>query len=98
MIYELVTVDVIPGKVKEFHDWWLKESLAFFEEHGIKIIGSWMTMIGKSNEVIRLLAYDDLAHVERCRQSFSESQKGLELSRNIWNYAAHIERKILSPC
>ncbi|MFC1964145.1 NIPSNAP family protein [Chloroflexota bacterium] len=97
MIYELITVDVIPGKLKEFHDMWLKESLPVWEEHGIKHIGSWETTIGKSNEVIRLFAFEDLAHYERWMQFLAQDEDGKELRGKVWQYIVQLSRKILRP-
>ncbi len=97
MLYEMITVDVIPGRLKEFHDMWLKESLPLWEKHGIKHIGSWETVIGKSNEVIRLFAFNDLIHYNQWLQFLSEDEEGREIRRKVWSYIAHLDRKILRP-
>ncbi len=95
MIYELLTIDVKPNKVKEFNEFWLREALPVWEKHGIKHIGSWVTLIGKSNEVIRLFEYKDLAHFEQWRQFCSEDEKWKATHLKIWEYVINIDRKIL---
>ena len=97
MIYEMITVDVIPGKVREFNELWFRESLPIWEKHGIKHIGSWVTVIGKSNEVVRLFEYRDLAHFEQWRKFLSEDDEGKAIYRKVWAYIAHLERKMLGP-
>ncbi|MFC1981825.1 NIPSNAP family protein [Chloroflexota bacterium] len=97
MIYEMITVEVIPGKLEEFHDVWLKESLPYWEKHGIKHIGSWETVIGDAHEVFRLFAFDDFAHYERWRRFLSDDEEGKQLSRRMFSYLTRSVRKILRP-
>ena len=97
MIYELITVDVVPGKLKEFHDMWLEESLPLWEKHGIKHIGSWETFIGKSNEVIRLFAFKDLSHYEQWYRFLSEDEEGKDIRQKVWRYIERLTRKIIRP-
>lgn len=97
MIYELMTIDVVPGKAKEFNQLWFKESLPVWEKHGIEHLGSWETLVGKSNEIVRLFAYKDLAHFEQWRNFLTEDEEGKALMKKVWVYIAHLEKKILKP-
>lgn len=97
MIYELITVDVLPLKLKGGYDVWLRDSLPVWKKYGIKHVGSWETMIGKSNEVVRLFGYEDLAHFERWRKVLNEDEDVAKTHRAAWPNLAHVERKILIP-
>ena len=96
MIYELITVDAQPLKLGGYEDW-LKESLAYWKKFGIKHIGSWETIIGKSNEVVRLFGYNDLDHFEKWRKLIIEDEEVKKAHMAAWPHLAHVRRKILSP-
>ena len=97
MIYELITIDVVPGKLREYHDMWIKESLPVWEGHGIKHIGSWETVVGKSNEITRLFAYKDFNHYEQWISFLSEDEEGKKLRQKVSSYMAGTTRKIIKP-
>ncbi len=60
-----------------------KTTLKFFEKHGIKVIGFWIAIIGTSNVLYYMLAYEDLAHRERAWNAFSHgSRLGEGANRN----------------
>ena len=42
-----------------------------FKKHGIAVIGFWESVIGESNELVYLCAFEDLAHRERAWQTFA---------------------------
>ncbi len=95
MIYELLIVDVVPGKLQEFQDYWLKVSLPVWERHGVKHIGSWETIIGNSNEVVRLFAYNDFSHYEQWNNFLTKEQEGKELRKKLYPYLIRTHRRIL---
>lgn len=97
MIYLHVTVHVVGGKLQEFHDFWARESLPLWEKYGAKHIGSWSTTIGKTNEIVRLFAFTDMAYYEKWQGFIYGSQGGKELVQKLSPYILDSETKLLSP-
>ncbi|MFC2042344.1 NIPSNAP family protein [Chloroflexota bacterium] len=97
MVYEMLIVNVVPGKLKEFHDLWLKESLPIWGKHGIEHAGSWETTVGNANEVVRIFGYKDMAHYEQWTQFIQTDEAQLALRRKLWTYIASINRRLMRP-
>jgi NIPSNAP protein len=75
MIYELRIYDVIPGKMGVLSDRFASTTLGVFERHGIKVIGFWTDVIGVSNRITYMVAFDDLGHRERAwRETLSDPE------------------------
>lgn len=68
MIYEHRAYYIMPGKMAEFIEAFGRTPARLFEKYGAKVIGVWQVNIGRSNQVIYILAYDDLAHRQRVWQ------------------------------
>ncbi|MBI2831423.1 MAG: NIPSNAP family protein [Chloroflexi bacterium] len=97
-ICEMITVQVAPGKLEEFHDFWVRESLPYWEKHGIKHIGSWESMIGNDqNEVIRMFEFRDFTHYEQWRKFLAEDEEGKRLRKKLTPYLLKSKRLILRP-
>ena len=60
MIYELRIYDVIPGKLAVLNNRFAATTVGVFERHGIKVIGFWTDIIGISNRITYLVAFDDM--------------------------------------
>ena len=56
MLYELRVYDVLPGKLPALNDRFAKITLRYFEKHGIKVVGFWTDVIGRTNQLTYLLA------------------------------------------
>ena len=97
MTYLHITIDVLPGKMDEFHDFWSKTSLPLWEKYGAKHIGSWSTAIGKANEITRLFAFESLAHYEKFQTFLFKEEEGRELQRKVFQYIAGSSFKFLVP-
>ena len=97
MVYLHITARTVPGKTQEFHDFWSRTSLPMWEKYGAKHIGSWDTFIGDYWEVVRLFAFDDLAHLERYERFLAQDKEGQELVKELASYIVSISRKILRP-
>jgi hypothetical protein len=76
MIYELRIYDVIPGKLPVLNERFEKTTVHAFERHGIKVIGLWTDVIGVSNRITYLVAFDDLEARDRL---WRETLSGPEL-------------------
>lgn len=62
MIYELRTYDAAPGKMAALQARFRDHTTGSFERHGMQIIGFWTYAHGGwSNQLVYLLAFEDLA-------------------------------------
>lgn len=66
MLYELRTYTVMPGRFPDLHKRFADIALGFFRKHGIRVVGFWTNEIGgSSDQLIYLLAFDNLADREK---------------------------------
>lgn len=70
MIYEYRSYEVLPGRMPAMHARFSDHTLGLFERHSIKVIGFWEAVVGTSNVLHYLVAFDDLAHRERAWAAF----------------------------
>ena len=70
MIYEWRTYEVVPGKMGALNDRFTHLTLRLFKKHNMTVIGFWQAVIGTSNVLYYMLAFDDLAHYETLWNSF----------------------------
>lgn len=100
MIYELRVYEVVPGRMAALHACFQHHTLGFFRKHGIKVVGFWEALIGTSNVLNYLLAYDDLAHRERAWTAFSndpEWQRVREETQRDGPIVARARNEIWQP-
>jgi hypothetical protein len=71
LIYEWRIYEAYPGRLEALNERFSKITLKYFEKHGIKVIGFWTALVGTSNILYYLIAFDDLAHRERAWNAFS---------------------------
>lgn len=71
MIYEWRVYEVAPGRMNALNDRFAKHTLKLFEKHGIKVVGFWETVIGTTNILYYMLAFNDLAHREKAFNAFT---------------------------
>ncbi|MFC2058505.1 NIPSNAP family protein [Chloroflexota bacterium] len=83
--------------MEEFHELWSKESLPLWEKYGAKHIGSWSTVIGRSNEIVRLFAFKNLAHYERFRQLVQQDKDAQAVLTKFSSFLAGSDIKCLLP-
>jgi len=70
MIYEYRAYDVVPGRRPDLQRRFAETTMRLFAQHGIRVVGFWETVIGESNELVYICAYDDVAHRERAWAAF----------------------------
>ena len=64
-IFGLYTADVQLGHTAEYNEIVEKEILPLLKKHGVELIGAFGNSLGgPSNQVILLMAYTDLAHLQ----------------------------------
>ncbi len=78
MIYEWRIYEVPPGKIDALNERFAKTTIKFFNKHGIKVIGFWTAIIGTSNILYYMLAYNDLDHREKAWNAFSTDPEWLK--------------------
>ena len=72
MLYELRIYDVVPGKMAELNARLANFTTKLFEKHGIRAVGFWENVIGTSNQLIYVLAWQSLAEREQKWSEFLE--------------------------
>ena len=95
MIYELRIYDTVPGKLPALHERFANTTVRVFERHGIKVIGFWTDVVGVSNRLTYLVAFNDAAHRDEAWrdtlsdpeliQAFAESEKDGPLITRMTN-------------
>jgi hypothetical protein len=78
LIYEWRIYEVMPGKMGALNDRFQKITLKFFEKHGIKVIGFWEAIIGQSNTLYYMLAFENMAHREKAWSAFMSDPEWLK--------------------
>jgi hypothetical protein len=100
MIYELRSYEVVPGRMPALNARFQNHTLGFFEKHGIKVIGFWEAIIGQSNVLHYIVAFDDLAHRERAWASFQADEGWMKVradSEKDGTIVARIRNEIWKP-
>jgi hypothetical protein len=100
LIYELRIYDVIPGKLPALHDRFANITSRYFEKYGMKQIGYWTEVIGTSNRLTYLLAYEDLAQREKAWAGFAVDEERLKAFAETERGGMLVERvenRILQP-
>jgi hypothetical protein len=78
MIYNLVTFEIIPGKMAEYGDIVAKESVPLYPKLGMKQVAAWHAYTGNVNNTYALFAFNDLADFQKSREA---QQKNKEYQR-----------------
>jgi hypothetical protein len=77
MIYEYRAYYIMPGRMPDIQKRFAEVTMKLFEKHGIKVVGFWEPVIGESNELVYICAYDDLAARDRAWKSFGSDPEWL---------------------
>lgn len=72
MIYEYRAYYVMPGRMPDIQRRFAEVTMRLFDKHGIKVVGFWEPVIGESNEMVYICAFDDLSHRERAWKAFMD--------------------------
>ena len=100
MIYEYRAYYPMPGKMPALHERFSTVTMALFKRHGMQVVGFWETEIGESNELVYILAFEDLAHREQAWQAFfadPEWQEAKRVSEAQGPLVERIVNKIWKP-
>ena len=70
MIYEYRAYYAVPGRMPDIQKRFNDVTMRPFEKHKIKVVGFWETLIGESNELVYICAFDDLAARQKAWDAF----------------------------
>ena len=100
MIYELRVYEAMPGKLQALNQRFANITMKYFEKHDLNPVGFWTEQVGTSNTLVYMLAFDDLAHMERAWSAFRADNERLELfaeTERDGPLVARITNRILRP-
>lgn len=70
MIYEHRVYRVVSGKREAVKTRFRDVTMGLFEKHGMKVVGFWQDLVGENNELMYILAFEDLNHMNDAWASF----------------------------
>jgi hypothetical protein len=77
VIYEYRAYYIMPGRMPDIQRRFADVTMRLFKKHGIEVVGFWEPVIGESNELVYICAYEDLAARERAWKSFQSDPEWL---------------------
>ena len=96
MIYELRTYTCYSGKQAAQVEA-MEKAMPILERHGIRLVGVWTTIIGRSEELVWMLEYESLADREKKWAEFHQDPELRKLLNELGPVAQFHENKILQP-
>ena len=100
MIYELRTYEAIPGKLQALNDRFANYTLGAWKKRGWKVVGFWTETIGTSNQLVYMLAFENLADREKKFAEFlgdPEKKRVFAETEKDGPLVARIRNTILQP-
>jgi len=96
VIYEHRTYYVLPGKMNAFVASFADVIVPLTEKHGGKLVGAWQSSIGRNNEFIYIMAYENLSEMERFWHDYRADEKFKEYMKT-GPWVSCVENRILRP-
>ncbi|MFH1382130.1 MAG: NIPSNAP family protein [Chloroflexota bacterium] len=96
MVYEHRSYMLLPGKRAEFMEIFGKQLMPLFAKYGGKVVGTWWTDVGESNEFIYLLAFNDLGQRDDFWKTFRQDEAFQDYQRR-GPFVANATNKIIRP-
>ena len=100
MIYELRTYEAMPGKLQALNQRFANITMKYFAKHDLNAVGFWTEQVGTSNTLVYMLAFDDMAHMERAWNAFRADNERVKLfaeTERDGPLVAKITNRILRP-
>ncbi len=101
MIYELRIYECYGGRLPALNKRFSEHTCKIFERHGIKNVGYWTNVVGpSSNELIYLVAFDDMGQREKAWASFANDPEWLQAkaaSEEDGLIVKNVRNQILAP-
>ena len=94
----ITKVDAVWETIGEFHEYWEKENLPFWVEHGAKHIGSFTNYLGSSkSQIVRLFEFEDVSQWEKfmkVREEMFHTKEGQESMKKLLKFIEKIEETL----
>ena len=97
MIYSIVDAIVIPGKWSAFSEIFDKELVPILSKNGPKLVGAFHGYTGNMNENYALLAYDDLAVMQKVGQTNRNDKDYQRVNAKLAELLVSQTRTLLEP-
>jgi hypothetical protein len=101
MIYELRVYTVYPERMEALKARFRDHTCRLFERHGMTNVGYWTNVIGgRTDQLVYIVAHDDLAARERSWAGFASDPEWLEAkgeSEKSGPIVRYIESRIMAP-
>ena len=78
MLYEMRVYDIVPGKIADINARFANVTTKLWAKHGIRLVGFWDNVIGPSNQLIYMLAWESLAEREQKWNKFMVDPEWLQ--------------------
>ncbi len=100
MIYELRTYYIMPGRMSDIENRFRQHTTGFFERYGIKVVGFWTEIVGRSDTLVYITAFDSLADRDEKWTAFASDPDWLKVREETEKngpIVARIENRFLQP-
>ena len=68
----------MPGKREAVKDRFRDVTMRLFEKYDMKVVGFWQDLIGENNELMYILAFEDLNHMHEAWSSFRKDPEWIK--------------------
>jgi len=79
MLYEWRIYNAVPGKIDALNDRFQNHTVRLFEKHGIKPVGFWQAVVGTTNILYYMLAWESMAQRETAWNSFQADPEWIKV-------------------
>jgi hypothetical protein len=79
MLYELRVYEIVPLRMKDINDRFAKHTTRIWERIGIRQVGFWENVIGPSNILTYILAWEDLKERQEKWDAFTSDPEWLKV-------------------
>ena len=69
-------------------------TLKLFKKHGIEVIGFWVAIVGASNSLYYMIAFEDMAHKEKAWNAFIKDPEWIKVRSETEREGPIVERVI----
>ena len=80
MLYELRIYDITPLRMKDINDRFANHTTKIWERIGIRTVGFWENVVGPSNILTYMLAWESLAEREKKWAAFTSDPEWLKVT------------------
>ena len=96
MIYMESTLTLQPGKMAAYRQ--VEGSMyPLMEKAGMKVIGSWVTVIGNANELSVIVASEDMGKLEKSAMALTQSKEYQAVMQKMEPLLISHTRRIMMP-